>query len=269
MKTISSWSFSRLTDFETCKYRAKLKYLDKVPEPERPLPPGKTEHAHDRGTRVHTAAELFVKGGVELAPELANYKDSFLELRAFHAASKGNVSLEGEWAFDHQWNTTAWSSYNAWCRMKLDAFVLFNETEGKVIDYKTGRKFGNEVKHAEQGQLYQLAAFLRNPTLASVSVEFWYLDQPVEQKSVFNYSRDQGTRYIEKFAKRGALLTSETEFPPNPNAYSCKWCPYLGNACIYGVSEKIIKAAQPVVVERKKRKGKKVTGMAALFNSNR
>jgi hypothetical protein len=39
---IKSWSFSRLTDFEKCKFLAKLKNIDKVPEPERPLPAGKT-----------------------------------------------------------------------------------------------------------------------------------------------------------------------------------------------------------------------------------
>ena len=49
-ETISSWSFSKLGDFESCRLKAKLKHLDNIPEPERPLPPGKTEHANDRGT---------------------------------------------------------------------------------------------------------------------------------------------------------------------------------------------------------------------------
>ena len=67
---IKAWSYSRLVDFEQCKLRAKLKYIDRIPEPARPLPPGKTEHANDRGTRIHDAAERFVRGGVELIPEL-------------------------------------------------------------------------------------------------------------------------------------------------------------------------------------------------------
>jgi hypothetical protein len=41
---ITSWSHSRIVDFEACKYRAWLKYDQKIPEPERELPEGKTEH---------------------------------------------------------------------------------------------------------------------------------------------------------------------------------------------------------------------------------
>lgn len=50
MTKIDAWSYSRLSTFEQCKLRAKLAYIDRIPEPERPLPPGKTEHANDRGT---------------------------------------------------------------------------------------------------------------------------------------------------------------------------------------------------------------------------
>ena len=48
---IKAWSYSRLVDFEKCKLSAKLKYLDRIPEPARPLPPGKSEHANDPAWR--------------------------------------------------------------------------------------------------------------------------------------------------------------------------------------------------------------------------
>ena len=67
---IKAWSFSRLSIFEQCKLRTKLAYIDRIPEPPRPLPPGKTEHANDRGTRIHDAAERFVRGGAELLEDL-------------------------------------------------------------------------------------------------------------------------------------------------------------------------------------------------------
>src|SRR6056300_1255053 len=135
-KTIEKVSFSRLQDFEKCKLLAKLKYIDKIPEPERPLPPGKTEHANDRGTRVHDAAELFVRGGVELIPELEKFSDEFHELRDLF--KKDRVQLEGEWAVDLNWSPVAWNSADAWCRMKLDALVFDEDkTHARVIDYKT------------------------------------------------------------------------------------------------------------------------------------
>ena len=223
MKTfIPTWSFSRLGDFEQCKYRAKLKYLDKIPEPERPLPPGKTEHANDRGTRIHDAAERYVRGGIELIPELHGFRPEFEKLKADFAA--GKVSLEGEWGMNRQWEPVAWGSSDVWFRLKLDALVFLSKTEAVVIDYKTGRRYGNEVKHAEQTQLYQLVTFLRYPKLETIHTELWYPD--VDELHSATYKRPQGLRFRRGFDVRGNALTTCTEFPANPNIFSCRWCPY-------------------------------------------
>lgn len=219
---LKTWSYSRLGVFEQCKFRAKLQYVDKIPEPARPLPEGKTEHANDRGTRVHEAAEIFVRGGVELLPELAKFESEFQRLRDLHA--RGQVSLEGEWAFDNQWNPAGWNDPRTWLRLKLDAMVRLSETHAVVIDYKTGRLKGNEVKHAEQGQLYQLATFLRYPDIQTVDVEFWYTD--LDELTRVTYTRAQGMRFLKSFELRGNAITDCLDFPPNPNMFSCKWCPY-------------------------------------------
>lgn len=219
---IKSWSHSRLADFEQCKLRAKLKYLDKIPEPPRPLPAGKTEQANDRGTRVHEGAELYVKGGVELLPELSAFVDEFKTLREMFKKKK--VSLEGEWAYDNQWVPTAWASSDAWLRLKIDALVAMSPTHMVLIDYKTGRRQYNEMKHAEQGQLYQLATFLRYPKLEKITVEFWYTDQ--NEITTVIYSRAQGLRFMRRYAERGWDLVNCTEFPPNPTQWACRWCPY-------------------------------------------
>lgn len=209
-----------------------MKYVDRIPEPERPLPAGKTEHANDRGTRIHENAEYFIKGNVELLKELFSFREELEELRRLHA--EGAVTLEGEWAVNQDWSPVAWGSADAWCRMKLDAFVRTSPTTARVIDFKTGKKFGNEIKHAEQGQLYQLATFLRFPELEHIVVEFWYTDQ--EERTIHNYNRTQGTSYFDKYNNRFMAMTTCTEFPANPNAFSCKWCPYKGNACEYGIA---------------------------------
>lgn len=232
IQTIPTWSFSRVQDFEQCKHRAKLKYLDKIPEPERPLPPGKTEHANDRGTRIHDAGERFVRGGIELIPELQKFKTEFEKLKALFAA--GKVSLEGEWAMDRGWNPVAWKSSDAWLRLKLDAMVMLSKTEAVVIDYKTGRRFGNEVKHAEQTQLYQLVTFLRYPELETIHTELWYPD--VDELATATYTRNQGLRFKRSFEQRGDAMTTCIDFPANPNIFSCRWCPYKGTEhCDKGV----------------------------------
>ena len=81
-KKIRSWSYSRLLDFEACPLKAKLKIIDKIPEPERELPPGKTEHANDRGTRIHLECENFVKGQGPFPKEMKHFEAELKSVQA-------------------------------------------------------------------------------------------------------------------------------------------------------------------------------------------
>lgn len=222
IKLIPTWSFSRLSTFEQCKFRAKLAYVDKVPEPDRPLPPGKTEHANDRGSRIHDEAEKYIRGLGPFAKEMEKFRPEFEALKRLFDA--GKVSLEGDWGTNKEWEPIEWKHKNIWQRLKLDAMVHLSEHEGVVIDYKTGKKFGNEVKHNEQTQLYQVNAFLRYPKLEVVHTELWYLDQ--DDITMATYTRNQGLRFRANWDRRANTMTSATEFPANPNQFSCRWCAY-------------------------------------------
>lgn len=232
-ENIVSWSHSKLGDFERCRFACKLKHLDRIPEPERPLPPGKLEHANDRGSRVHDSCEMYVSGQTdELAPEAALYFGPELDLmRVLH--EQGHVSLEGEWGMDKNWEVAPWKG--AWLRLKLDAAVFLDD-EAVVIDYKTGKKFGNEVKHAEQLQLYALVTALRYPHLKRITAELWYLDQ--DETTRMTLTRDQALRFRAGFHKRGEALTTCDDWKPNPSRFVCKWCqygPWNGGQCEVGV----------------------------------
>jgi CRISPR/Cas system-associated exonuclease Cas4 (RecB family) len=220
--SISTWSFSRLSIYEQCPYRAKLAFVDKIPEPPRVLKPGQTEFANDRGTRVHEAAEFYVRGEAELIPELEAFSAELKELRKQYKA--GKVSLEGEWGFDKDWTPVAWNSSDVWARVKLDALYFKSKTHAVVIDYKTGKKVGNEIKHAEQTQLYQLATFIRYPEIMNIDVELWYLDK--DDTSHMSFTRDQGLRFFKRFNDAGVKMTCAENFPKNRNKFSCRWCPY-------------------------------------------
>lgn len=264
MDTITSWSHSRVVDFEKCNFLAKLKFVDKIPEPERPLPPGRSEHANDRGTRIHLACEEYINGTVkDLAPEAEKFFGAHIDLLKV-MFKDGLVSLEGEWAMDRDWNPCEWGGMwvealpgavptgtakkipergkpgdivrvgkqliewlPAWLRLKLDAMVMHSKTVATVIDFKTGKKFGNEIKHGEQLQLYALTTFLRYPELEEVYAELWYLDQP-EGGNVTSkrYTRQQALMFKPAWTKRGVKITEATDFPPNPNKFSCQWCQY-------------------------------------------
>lgn len=218
---MKSWSFSSLGDFEKCKFYSYLKRVQKIPEPVRDLPPGKLEHANDRGSRIHDHAEMFVRGKEKhIASEMRSFETEFMSLR--ESFKDGRVLLEGEWGMSKGWEPADYKS--AWLRLKLDALVFLSPTEAVAVDYKTGRKFGNEVKHAEQLQLYQLVSFLRFPQLETVHTELWYLDQ--DDITSITYQRNQGLRFQYKWDKRGGAMMNATDFPPNPNIFSCKYCMY-------------------------------------------
>lgn len=222
---ISSWSFSRAQVFNECKYRAKLQWLDKVPD----LQP---KTAADRGTAIHQEAEDYVRGQIPLTHNLRHFATDLAAL-ATHF-SGGRVVCEEEWGFAHNWEVAPWRT--AWLRLKCDAVAHLTPKHFAVIDYKTGKRFGNELKHAEQLQLYGLTSLLRYPDVEQVTCELWYLDQ--NELASFVMKRSQLSKYLKHFDRMGRAFTEETEFKPNPNIHSCRYCPY-GPAkqgdCKYGV----------------------------------
>lgn len=276
---IITWSHSSLSDFERCRFFAKLKHVDRIPEPERPLPPGKTEQANDRGTRIHQAAEDFVSGKrPDLISELRSFSTEFEHTRQLYA--QGLVSLEGQWAVDHQWAPVGWYGHwveidrkearpesnlilkansplpergrtgqvafvgkdkayawiAAWHRSKIDILILPKEPRAIVIDLKSGKKFGNEIKHGEQTQLYALNTVLRYPHLEEVTTELWYSD--IDDLTSVTFTRNQILRFRANWERRGMAVTTAQSFPPNPNKFTCKYCqygPWNGGQCKDGV----------------------------------
>lgn len=222
---IKAWSFSKLLIFEQCKYRAKLQWVDKIPD----LQP---KTAADRGTQIHQEAEDYVRGKDGLTHNLRHFADDLAALAAHYTA--GRVICEEEWGFSDNWSVVGWRE--AWLRLKADAVCFLTPKRLVVIDNKTGKRFGNEVKHARQLQLYALCALLRYPEVDEVVCELWYFDQ--DELASFTMHRRQLKKYLAIFDREGHAVTTETKFPPSPNIHSCMWCPYRSDRqgdCPYGV----------------------------------
>lgn len=226
MKTIPTVSISKLHVYESCPYRAKLAWVDKIPDTQ-------PRKAADRGTAIHQMAEDYVRGElVNMPPELKAFASEFTALRELY--TQGKVSLEGEWGFTENWEPTDYRS--AWLRVKADAVVFLSDSHAVVIDHKSGKRFGNELKHAEQTQLYSIAALIRNPDLTVVDTELWYLDQ--NDLAHMTIRPKMLPKYIQIFDKRFKKMSSDIEFEPKPNISSCKFCPYHPKKqgdCKYGV----------------------------------
>jgi RecB family exonuclease len=214
---VSSWSYSSLKVFEECPYRTYIQKVKRIPEPSSP--------AADRGTAIHKLAEDYVKGELDKMPSELNpskFKDDFEELRQLYTEAK--VEIEGEWGFNTDWNPTGWMSPDTWARIKLDAMVLQSDTSARVIDYKTGKKFGNEIPHSQQCLLYAIGTFFKYPVLEFVQTELWYLDKG--EKTIRGFNREEAMQFAPGYHSRAVKMTTCTEFSPTPSNDSCRWCPY-------------------------------------------
>lgn len=225
---VRAWSYSALKTFEECPYRLFIQRVRKIPEPSGP--------AAERGTMIHEQAEAWVKGELgEFPDSLAKFKDEFDELRALFADAK--VEVEGEWGFDLDWTPVGWMTPDTWARIKLDALVQEDETSARVIDYKTGKKFGNEIPHSQQCLLYAIATFFRYPHLQFVQTELWYLDHGETTKKQF--TRAEAMSFAPTYHRRAIAMTTCTDFAPTPSKESCRWCHYRKGddpECQWGVS---------------------------------
>lgn len=209
VELITAWSFSRYKTWFDCPFKAKLKFIDKLPEPGSP--------AMERGSAIHKMAEDFANGLMRTMPdELAKFKSEFLALK------RAKPACEGEWAFTSDWEETGWfakAPKAAWCRVKTDVFyVEKDKTTGNVIDHKTGKP---KDDHAEQLSLYALAAFIKYPQLKVCHAKLWYLDSGDEVSQTF--VRAQMDELKAHWNGKVKPMLSDTRFAPKPGN-GCRWC---------------------------------------------
>lgn len=193
-----AWSFSALMAFEALPYRYFVENRLKIRGP--------GNAAMERGSRVHESVENYVQalsndtpGSIEKSIDA--WQPEFERLRELYL-NTGQITIEEDWAYDYNWDITGWTSSNVWLRSKLDVFDRQDETSAHIIDWKTGRKFGNEMKHQQQGILYAISSFMRFPELQFVRVEFLYLDQPYRTNLEQTYTREQAIAFEPNFRRR-------------------------------------------------------------------
>ena len=215
MGLIPAWSHSTLKTFESCAYRSYIAKVKRIQEDFGP--------AAKRGSAIHKLAEDYVRGQLpEFPSDLKKFKSKYEELRKLFTATK--VEVEGDWGFTIDWEPCAWMAPDVWARIKLDAIVHETDTSALVIDYKTGKMFGNEISHSQQALTYAIGSFFRYPKLEHVQTELWYLDHG--ETTLQAYTRDQAMVFMPKLLERAIEMTTATTFPPNPSTYNCRWCSY-------------------------------------------
>jgi hypothetical protein len=214
---VKTWSYSTLKKFEQCGYAVYLSKVMKLPSTQ--------GAAAKRGEEIHTKGELYIKGETGDFPvEYEGYKYQLEDLRAQYG--EGAVHVEDEWGFTTKYDRVSWGDPAIWLRMKLDAFAFVSDTCAKIVDFKTGRKDGNEMAHGQQLQLYAIAAFSSFPQLEYIHASDWYLDQKSQGPLVHEYTRNEALGFRARWTTRAVTLTTATRFDPKPSAGACRWCDY-------------------------------------------
>jgi len=224
---IKSGSYTRLDDFESCPLKARLKYADRVPEPDRgPPPQGKKEWPNDRGSRIHDEAQAFVEGKASsLSNDLHVFRTELFQAQALY--QRKLVETEQLWCFDEHWKPVADDDYaNTRFRIKIDLNVGLSPNHRLIVDYKTGKRWGNEMKHERQKQTYAIGTFCRMPKVDLVTTELWYTDLPKEDIFPTKLTRKQGMVLLRALDARNQRMLNATIFQPTPSKQACRFCPY-------------------------------------------
>ena len=225
------WSFSRLTDYETCPYRFYLKHITKAEQPELT-----DDHPMVRGRRIHEEVENYIRGDTDDFPSSGKKCQAIIDdCRARY--DHGSATVEEKWGFVHDWAPCGWWDDTVWCRMATDYHEIIEPQAHIIRDWKTGKSFGNEVKYMQQMQLYAVGAFMRYPDLEYVDVHLNFLDDGKARTKSFERG-NKITKLMQRFTDRAYRL-SENIYRPLPSLIACKYCPFGSQngtgACVYAV----------------------------------
>jgi ATP-dependent exoDNAse (exonuclease V) beta subunit len=240
---IESWSFSRKQNYDQCPRRAKFLYVDKLREPDAKSP------ALAKGTRVHALAAAWVTKRLPDfdawdGKELLQYKAELekvirsktipLELarfeEEFRVLIKAKARCEEMWNLGRDWRIIPGKDYNpnVWLRVKVDSHYI-QKGRAVVHDYKTGKY---KPDHAQQREIYAIAALEFYPDAESVTVYHDYLDQGVEMHDAWD-ARDLSKLKV-AWERRTAAMLKDTTFEARPSPDNCRWCTFkksLGGPC--------------------------------------
>jgi hypothetical protein len=225
--SVSAWSYSTLKQMASCPYSI---YLSKIEKHRAPPAPALT-----RGSEVHDMCEQYLKGIVlEVPDEFVAWKPEMDKLRDL--VSDGTCWPEKELAFDNEWQLTGWFDDNVWCRFKADVIVQEDESSFRIIDWKTGRAFGNEFSHAEQLKYYAVALGMAIPEASFISASMYYLDHGTHTLDK-TYTREEISYFLPLVTERGKTFTERTKFPATPSDQACRWCG-MKDFCDFSVAPK-------------------------------
>lgn len=212
MTKVDAWSYSRLSCYELCPAQYKYRNIEKLAEPK--------SEAMQRGIDIHKECEKFLLGEGPITDNMRKFEDEFEQMAAYF-----EPIVEQKWAFDNRWRNTGFFTKGdkaAWLRVIPDAVILYEDDTATMIDFKTGKKYG---EYEDQMSLFADAMFCRYSSLKEVDIRLWFLDTGDEVP--FTAHRKGLADRKAEWLERIDFMFNDTEFLPRPND-KCKWCHFSG-----------------------------------------
>lgn len=250
--SVKHHSYTRISDFEACPRRFKLKHLDKVPEPpSEPLLIGRVIHdtaaayaKHCLQTGVATditaikpiaEAAFYEVGGLptEKLPEIIALVEKLAESYV--------VDLEHTVGVEEQFKHFFGDGQIFWAYIDR---LLIDGTVATIVDLKTDHNLRSQgdVDRDLQLEVYAWAVKVMYPQVTEIKTALNFVRHQVVREG-----RSIPAEEIPEIEKRimaaVARIDKETEFKPTPGS-ACGWCAYSSNCPAF----KAIQDAGKVVV---------------------
>lgn len=179
--------------------------------------------AAERGSNIHDWIEKYIKGELKVLPkDVKHQRDYITQLHSARNESGLAVQMEEKWYFNREFAPCQYPERRI--LIKQDVFYFTGPNAAVCDDWKTGRRNGNEAKHARQLQFYAVSGMMRYPELEHITVSARYTDE----NSVYTrgYTREQVMPFFRTWNNKLQLFWADTTYMPKPNRINCKNCPY-------------------------------------------
>lgn len=224
-------SHSRLSDYNQCPLKFKMKYIDKLPmfkEDDQASP-----HLV-RGSNVHKALENYAiskianeEPRISSLPEVEMTKP-FID-RIF--ANYPLIVPESQISVNSEWKQVEWFDRHSYYRAIFD-LIAVRPTDVIIGDYKTGKMRDYDGGPHGFGQLHLAASIALQmwPNIPQVTTVYIYVDH--RKTVVKEFTQADAPVLKAHFDSEHKKVNSETEWKPKVNEF-CKYCPVTRKDCVY------------------------------------
>lgn len=209
-----AWSYSSITLFQQCpKKYYHIRVSKDVVEPE--------SEVLLYGTRVHEAAEKYVKDGTPIPPEFSQFEPAVKKLKEL----PGDKHCEYKMGLTERGEPCGFFDEKVWLRGVADLIIVDGD-KARIVDYKTGKS--SKYADTKQLDLMALCTFAHFPEVQEIKGGLLFLvcNDLVKR----TYQRSDVLGIMQEWSANYSWLSKtyqEDIWNPKPN-FTCKaYCPVV------------------------------------------